>query len=252
MVVGLGEELDPAPIIQICAPSGLCCHALVDGQNGGSAPIEDGYTTLLDPLANALSGRVGRAHCCARPPQNRTCTFPCIRLKQAPWARWRAEVPGSCCSVRSAVGVSVQETEFSLVRRSARLGSSCSRPGTGPSSRSAYQAPCAWTRTGFPRSALTRYGRVGCLLDPGDGGALPAGCRARSSPAASQRPVPAPRATASHRGATLHEASTEVHAIHPSGLPLACSPRMGREPSGVSLCSAPRRYRQRTTGQGQA
>ena len=68
MVVGLGEELDPAPIIQICAPSGLCCHALVDGQNGGSAPIEDGYTTLLDPLANALSGRVGRAHCCARPP----------------------------------------------------------------------------------------------------------------------------------------------------------------------------------------
>lgn len=55
MVVGLGEELDPAPIIQICAQSGLCCHALVDVQNAGSAPIEDGYTTLLDPLANALS-----------------------------------------------------------------------------------------------------------------------------------------------------------------------------------------------------
>ncbi len=34
-------------------------------------------------------------------------------------------------------------------------------------------------------------------------------------------------AATSHRGATLHEASTEVHPIHPSGLPLACSPRDG-------------------------
>src|SRR5260370_11574166 len=48
---------------------------------------------------------------------------------------------------------------------------------------SAYQSPRASTRTGFPRSALTRYGRVGCLLDPADGGALPAGCRARPAPA---------------------------------------------------------------------
>jgi hypothetical protein len=62
--------------------------------------------------------------------------------------------------------------------------------GTGPSLRSAYRAHCARTRTGFPRSALARYDRGGCLLDPRDSGALPAGCRARSAPAASQRPVP--------------------------------------------------------------
>ena len=41
-------------------------------------------------------------------------------------------------------------------------------------------------------------------------------------------------APASHRGATHHEASTRVHAIHPSGLPLACDPRMGREALGLS------------------
>jgi len=43
-----------------------------------------------------------------------------------------------------------------------------------------------------------RYDRGGCPLYPGDGGALPAS------------------------GAPFYEASTRVHAIHPSGLPLAC------------------------------
>jgi len=38
-----------------------------------------------------------------------------------------------------------------------------------------------------------RCDRGGCPRYPGDGGALPARCRARPSPAASQRPVPAPR-----------------------------------------------------------
>jgi hypothetical protein len=59
-------------------------------------------------------------------------------------------------------------------------------------------------------------------------------------------------APASHRGATLHEASTEVHAIHPSGLPLACDPRVGRESSGFPLSFAPRCYQQRTSGRGRA
>ena len=41
-------------------------------------------------------------------------------------------------------------------------------------------------------------------------------------------------------GATNYEASTKVHAIHPSGLPLACNPRMERGPSGVpSIGSGP-------------
>ena len=101
--------------------------------------------------------------------------------------------------------------------------SPCSRPGTGPSSRSAYRAPPgARTRTGFPRFTPARYDRGGCPLYPGDGGALPGRmpCPAGACrfPAASPC-TPQPHPTS---GATHHEASTRVHAIHPSGLPLAC------------------------------
>jgi hypothetical protein len=42
-------------------------------------------------------------------------------------------------------------------------------------------------------------------------------------------------AVTSHRGATIHEASTKVHAIHPSGLPLARDSRMGQESFGFPL-----------------
>jgi DNA-binding Lrp family transcriptional regulator len=45
----------------------------------------------LSPAEPSGSGQVT-----ARLPQNRTCTFPCIRLKQAPKARGRAEAPGCC------------------------------------------------------------------------------------------------------------------------------------------------------------
>jgi hypothetical protein len=48
-------------------------------------------------------------------------------------------------------------------------------------------------------------------------------------------------ATSSHQRGSCDEASTEVHAIYPSGLPLACGPRMGREPLGFPLSSEPRR-----------
>jgi hypothetical protein len=110
----------------------------------------------------------------------------------------------------------------------------------------------ARTRTGFPRSAPSRYDRSGCLLDPGDGGALLARCRARPAPAASQRPVPVTPQPAPIAGVRNYGASTEVHAIHPPGLPLACGPRMGQGPLGFPLCSAPRRYQRRTTGRGPA
>jgi len=132
--------------------------------------------------------------------------------------------------------------------------SPCSRPGPGPSLRSAYRPPPgSRTRTGFPRSALTRYDRGGWYpLYPRDGGAHP-----RPDAVPGRRlPLPSSQslhpATTSHRRATHHEASTRVHAIHPSGLPLTCSPRMGRGPSGFPLCSAPRCYQQRTTGRGRA
>ncbi len=51
-------------------------------------------------------------------------------------------------------------------------------------------------------------------------------------------------------GAPLYEASTKVHAIHPSGLPLAGNSRMEREPLGFPSGFAPRRYQRRTPRAG--
>ena len=133
------------------------------------------------------------------------------------------------------------------------FGSSCSRPGTGPSSRPAYRPPPgARTRTGLPRSAPARYGRDGCPLYPGDGGALPARCRARPSPAASQQPVPAPRCRIPPAGLRFTRHQRGFTRFTRPACPWPVAPRMGRETLGLSLCSAPRRYRQRTTGQGRA
>jgi hypothetical protein len=52
------------------------------------------------------------------------------------------------------------------------------------------------------------------------------------APAASQRPVPTPHCHIPSAGLLHNEASTEVQAIHPSGLPLACGIRMERTPLG--------------------
>ena len=60
-------------------------------------------------------------------------------------------------------------------------------------------------------------------------------------------------ATTIHRcEALLDEASTRVQAIHPSDLPLACSSRMERAPSGFPPSFAPRPHERRTSGWGQA
>ena len=71
------------------------------------------------------------------------------------------------------------------------------------------------------------------------------------APAASQRPAPTtslPRPTAKHpQSPDIIQGFTVVH---PSGLPLARSPRMEREPSGFPPSSAPCRYQQRTSGRG--
>jgi hypothetical protein len=56
----------------------------------------------------------------------------------------------------------------------------------------------------------------------------------RSPPAASQRQCPYTPAEHPSSGAQLDEASLRVHCIHPSGLPLACGPRMERAPLGFS------------------
>ena len=118
--------------------------------------------------------------------------------------------------------------------------SSDSRQGIGPSSRSAYRAK-ARTLTGLPRSTRTSCDRGGCLLYPGDGDAHPADMH--SSAGACRFPAASPCTPLPHPigGAARHETSTEVHAIHPSGLPLACGPRMERAPLGFSPSFEPRR-----------
>ena len=114
--------------------------------------------------------------------------------------------------------------------------------------------PHVRTPTGLPRSARTSCDRGGCPLYPEDGGALPGQSIPRPAPAALPRPVPAPRSNIPSCGALLDEASTRVHAIHPSGLPLACGPRMERAALGLSpeLRTPPTRSRRRTPGWGQA
>jgi len=131
--------------------------------------------------------------------------------------------------------------------------SSDSRRGVGPSLRSAYRAASPGPRRGLPRFAHTSCDWGGCLLYPEDGGALPAEKPAQPAPVASQRPVLAPRYSIPSSRAYGHEASTEVYAIHPSSLPLACNPWMEHGSSGFCLSFEPRRgRRRRTSGRGQA
>jgi len=82
--------------------------------------------------------------------------------------------------------------------RHSLLGPSATRPGIGPSSRSAYRTLThARTLTGLPRSTRTNYDRGGCLLYPGGGGAHPADKKSstgacRSSTASPYTPLEQP------------------------------------------------------------
>lgn len=97
---------------------------------------------------------------------------------------------------------------------------SCSRQGIGLPLQLAYRhAVQIWrTRTGFPRFARMRYGRVGCPLYSGDDGvhtaieeSVAAVCRlSAASLLFSPALLPAP-------GSCRNEASTRVHSIHPFG-----------------------------------
>jgi hypothetical protein len=79
----------------------------------------------------------------------------------------------------------------------------------------------------LPRSAPARYDRDGCPLYPGDGGAHPG--RMPCPASACRFPAASPCTPHLHptSGAPHYGASTEVHAIHPSGLPLTCGPPDG-------------------------
>jgi hypothetical protein len=131
--------------------------------------------------------------------------------------------------------------------RHSLLGSSHPRRGIPPSSRSAYRTnhPVR-TPSGLPRSTRSRCDRGGCPLYPGDGGALPAKRPPSPAPAASQRPVPTLRWNIPSAEPTITRHQSGVHVLHPSGLLLACDPRMERGSSGFPRGSAPRRYQRRT------
>ena len=77
--------------------------------------------------------------------------------------------------------------------------------------------------------------RGGCLLYPGDGGALldrmpcpTSACRITTACPCTPLEHPTGRAI-------IHEASTKVHAIHPPGLPLTRDPRVGQGSFGFPL-----------------
>jgi len=91
----------------------------------------------------------------------------------------------------------------------------------------------ARTSTGLPRSARTSCDRGGCPLYPGDGGAHPG--RGTCSAGAHRSAAASPLSLLLHptRRGLLHEASTRVHAIHPSGLPWPVAARVERAALGL-------------------
>ena len=94
----------------------------------------------------------------------------------------------------------------------------------------------AGPRRGFHVPHARAATGLGALLTPGTTVLTPTEATNGRAPAASQRPVPAPRSNTPPRGASHNEASTRVHAIRPSGLPRACGRPDG---SGQPLGSTP-------------
>ena len=89
---------------------------------------------------------------------------------------------------------------------------------------------------GVPRSARARYDRGGCLLYPGDGGALSVDKKSPTDACRFSTASPSAPPPPSHPARlTLNETSTEVHAIHPFGLPLARAPWMEQGSFGFPL-----------------
>jgi len=136
-------------------------------------------------------------------------------------------------------------------RRHSLLGSSAPHWGLGPSLRSAYRA-CARTPSGFHVPHVRVATGEGALSTPRTVVLTRPDASFRPPPAASQRQRPCTSVMLPPPEAQLDEASSRVHRIRPSGLPLACGPRMERGPLGLARSFAPRRYQRRTSGWGQA
>ena len=109
-----------------------------------------------------------------------------------------------------------------------------------------------WTSTGLSRSARDRYDRGGCPLYPGDGGALPPG---QIPPGGTRRLTAAgPYLPLKHPigGSADDEASTRLHAIHPSGLPQPVAPGWNGNPWALPPGFAPHGCPRRTPRRGRS
>lgn len=103
--------------------------------------------------------------------------------------------------------------------RHSLLGPSCARREISLPHGQPTRRACVWNPTGLSRSAPDRCDRVGCPLYPGGGGALPPdqirpGGTRRLTATGPYLPLEHPIGESAG-----DEASTRVHAIHPSGLP---------------------------------
>ena len=154
------------------------------------------------------------------------------------WRRSQHPAPVSCCL--SATGI-----RFSGLP--APAGDLCLPHGrpSGPNTRR--------TPSGLSRSACMRCGRGGRPLNPGDGGALPAGQTppGRHPPPSSGRPLFS-RLTHPTGESANDEASSRIHSRSPVRPSPACDPQAEREPLGTSPGFAPRGYPQRTPGRGRS
>jgi len=124
--------------------------------------------------------------------------------------------------------------------------------GIGPSSRSAYPLTAVGTRRGYHVPHAQESTGVGALFIPGRW------CSPGWTPFTSRHPPPSlaaspvPRYIIPPGGNRANETSPRVYVLHPSGLPLACSPRVERGPLGFTLGFGPRGYPRRPPGQGRA
>jgi hypothetical protein len=110
---------------------------------------------------------------------------------------------------------------------------SCSRRGVGPPSRSAYRPKRAGPRRGYRVSHARATAGMGALSTPRTTVLYPTAHPQQSAPAALSAARPCTPLQHPINEAHDNEASTRVHAIHPSGFPLA----RGR-PDGTSSPSA--------------
>jgi hypothetical protein len=111
--------------------------------------------------------------------------------------------------------------------------SSFARWGAGPPLLSAYRPP----KTGPQRGCHVSHHELwpGWVPRcPGDCGARTTGAIGRPSHAPFQRPVPIPQHRIHHLRLKLTRHQSRVHNVHPSRLPLACDPRMERQPLGLN------------------